>query len=596
MSGSSAFYLDGDEPILALYDPPTVGPALAAVLICPPWGWDEVASYRSRRGWAQSLAASGHPTLRIDLPGTGDSGGGPATADLVDRWVEAIALAGGWLRAETGTGLALLGIGLGGLLAEEAIDRGLRAEELICWGAPASGRHFARELRAFAALQAGRPANADRLSGALPEGWLEAGGFVLSAGTLAALKGLAPTGAPSSRRALVIGRDGIADTAGAERLAAAGVEVTEDPGEGWDDFVSHPETTVLPAGVEGLVRDWLDRAGGDLAADDGGTPSQTTVGTGVHGGSPVAAPEPTAAAVAYFGEGPGAFTEEPVRIAEPFGDTFGILVRPVEPPGAPPHCAVFLNAGAIRHIGPNRLWTEAARDLAARGVPSLRIDLESIGEADGDPARRSTVGDFYDSAFVAQVVGVLDWLEIRGVAGRFRLAGLCAGAYWAFRAVLVDERIEAELLLNSGALAWHPQILDEREGRRFRRLLRRRWWRMLARREIKVAAVFNLVGLLPAALGRLVRRQVGHGRSPRESRIGADLDALPAGRRVSIAFSGSEPLREELEALGILARMASWPDVRVSELPGADHTLRSTVAQRAALELIEREIGPGKPV
>lgn len=575
MSGSSSFYLDlHGEPVLALYDPPAAVPARSAVLVCPPWGWDEVASYRSRRTWAESLAAAGHPTLRIDLPGTGDSGGGPDSGGLLDRWVEAIGLAADWLRAEAGdAGLALLGIGLGGLLAEEALDRGLVVDELVVWGAPADGRHLVRESRAFAAMQAGRPADADGLPGALPKGWIESGGFVLSEDTLAALKRLSPIGLPASRRVLLIGRDGVADTVGAQRLAAAGAEVTEDPGEGWGEFVAHPETTVLPAGVEAVVRGWLGHRGVAAIAE-------------------VPAVAPRATSRASFGAGARAFTEEPVRIPEPFGDAFGILVTPVDPPTAPTHCAVFLNAGAIRHIGPNRVWTEAARGLGASGVPSLRVDLESIGEADGDPARRAGVADFYDSGFVAQVVSVLDWLEREGVAHRFRLVGLCAGAYWAFRAGLDDDRIEAALLLNSGALVWHQGILEERDGRRFARLLQRRWWGMLVRREIKASSVLHLVRLIPAAIRRLARSLVGRkGSSPR-SPIEVDLDSLPADLRVAIAFSGSEPLREELEALGILDCLSTWPGVRVSELPGADHTLRSTVSQRAARDLIERETGP----
>jgi alpha/beta superfamily hydrolase len=579
VSESNAFYLDlRGEPVLALYDPPATDPAGTAVLICPPWGWDEVASYRSRRTWAESLAAAGHPTLRIDLPGTGDSGGGPGSGGLLDRWVEAVGLAAGWLRAEAGeAGLALLGIGLGGLLAAEALDRGLLVEELVVWGAPADGRHFVREARAFAAMQAGRPADAGALPGALPEGWIESGGFVLSGDTLAALKRLSPTGLPASRRVLLLGRDGVADTAGADRLAAAGAEVTEDPGEGWGEFVAHPETTVLPAAVEGVVRGWLGRRPVALDAADREGPEAPT------------APRVT------FGAGPGAFSEEPVRVPGSFGDAFGILARPLDPPSEPPHCAVFLNAGAVRHIGPNRLWTEAARALGASGVPSLRVDLESIGEADGDPARRATIGDFYDPAFVGQVVSVLDWLEREGVARSFRLVGLCAGAYWAFRAGLGDERIETEVLLNSGALSWHPGILEEREGRRFGRLLQRRWWGMLVRREIKPSSVLRLVRLVPTALGRLARRLVGRGEASGGSRIELDLDSLPPERRVAIAFSGSEPLREELEALGILDRLAAWPGLCLSELPGADHTLRSTVSQRAARVLIECEAGPGEP-
>lgn len=571
MSAARGFYLDCGEPVFALFDEPAGdGPARPGVLVCPPWGWDELASYRSRRRWAEMLAAEGHPVLRIDLPATGDSGGDPAAPDLLDRWVEAIAKAGEWLRAEGGAaGLALLGLGLGGLLAEEALARGLVAEELISWGAPPSGRHFAREMKAFAALQGGRPAEVPGRPGALPDGWLEAGGFLLSADTLARLKTLTPTGVPLSRQALLIGRDGVADSAGAERLTAAGVEVTEDPGAGWGAFIAHPETTALPTGVEKVVSGWLGRSPGEHAAAPA---PATTVATGAR------------ATI-------GAHTEEAVRLPEAFGDAFGILTRPADAP-ADGTCAVFLNAGAIRHVGPNRLWTEAARDLGDAGMPSLRIDLESIGEADGDEARRAEIADFYDSAFVSQVVGVLDWLEQKGVATKFRLVGLCAGAYWAFRTGLVDDRIESAVLLNAGALVWHPRILEERDGRRFGRVFKRHWWGMLWRREIKASSVLRLVRLVPSTLLRLVRERFAHDVAPGGSSIAEDLSALPPGKHVIMGFSGSEPLREELEALGVVDQLDRWPGVKLVELPGADHTLRSAVAQRAALELIERELKP----
>ena len=580
MSDARPLYLElHGDPVFALFDRPAEGgPKRTGVLICPPWGWDEVASYRSRRRWAEALAAAGHPVLRIDLPGSGDSGGGPGMAGLLDRWVEAIVLAGGWLRDEAGVpALALLGLGLGALLAEEALARGLRAEELVCWGAPPSGRHFFREMRAFAALQSGRPAEVTDETPALPEGWLEAGGFLLSAETLAALKGLTPSGVPLSRRALLIGRDGVPDGAGAERLAAAGVEVTEDPGVGWSGFIGHPETTVLPGETERVVRGWLGRPTGS----DQSVPAP---------GSAAIASDLTARA--SFGGEEGRWTEEAVKVSGSFGDAFGILTRPVSK--CADHCTVFFNAGAIRHIGPNRLWTEAARGLALAGVSSLRIDLESIGEADGEETRLAQVADFYDPAFISQVTGVLDWLEQEGVARSFRLVGLCAGGYWAFRAALVDERIEAAVLLNAGALVWHPGILEERDTRRLARVFKRRWWRMLMRREVKPSSAIRLLRLAPVGLARLIGGVVSGGRrTSGDSSITADLDALPIGRRLVIAFSGSEPLREELAALGVIARLGQWPDIEVVGLPGADHTLRPPGAQREARELIERNAGAG---
>jgi pimeloyl-ACP methyl ester carboxylesterase len=583
MSGPASFYLRSRSGVdaLALFDQPAEAPAgPTGVLIVPPWGWDEVASYRSRRAWAERLAAAGHPTLRIDLPGTGDSAGDPETDGLVDLWVGAIEAGVEWLRGPgEAERVAMLGIGLGALLAEEALGRGVVAEELVCWGAPAGGRHFVRESKAFAGMQADRPIERDRHTG-LPEGWLEAGGFVLSPATQAALKGLKAEGSPSSGRALLLGRDGVEDLAGRERLEARGVAVDEDPGSGWGGFVGHPETTELPAAVEEAVSTWLALAATE-PRPDGEVASRPA--------SPEGPPSAPTAIFSREGNAATSFVEEPLSISAGFGDAFGVLARP-EAGGAARPCTVFLNAGAVRHIGPNRMWTEAARALAATGSPSLRVDLESIGEADGDPARRADVADFYDAGFVAQVTAVLDELERRGVADRFRLVGLCAGAYWAFRTALVDERVELAVLINSGALVWHPGILAEREGRRIGRAFQRHWWGRLLRGEIRLMSVLRLIGqtargIMPT-LSQLAPGAARGGRSP----IAIDLNRLPPATRVLMAFSGGEPLREELGAQRILDQLDSWPRVEVVELPGSDHTLRSIEAQRAVAELLRREL------
>ena len=64
----------GAEPVFAVHHPADPdAPAGGPVLIVPPWGWHEVASYRSRRTWAGHLADRGHDVLRIDLPGTGSN-------------------------------------------------------------------------------------------------------------------------------------------------------------------------------------------------------------------------------------------------------------------------------------------------------------------------------------------------------------------------------------------------------------------------------------------------------------------------------------------------------------------------------------------
>jgi pimeloyl-ACP methyl ester carboxylesterase len=566
--------------------PPGTCPG-TAVLFCAPWGWDEVASYRSRRLWAERLAADGHPTLRFDYPATGNSAGSPGDPDRLEAWVAAVAGATEWLR-ETAEAprLAVVGLGLGGLLARESARRAARIDEIALWGAPASGRAFVREARAFSKLQAGRGADAGP-GAELPDGWLEASGFVLSAETLDSLRSLDPDVPPESslRRALLLGRDGIEpDAKLRQRFEQAGVETAVEDGPGWGAMVEHPESTRLSEEASASVAAWL-REGEPDARTNGARAALDS--------SFDLLPVTRAQSVAMELEVDRIRVREtPMLVRQWYGDSFGILAEPLDLP-ARDLCAVFLNAGAVRHTGPNRLWVEASRRWAARGVPVLRVDLEGIGEADGDDSKRCDVASFYVPEFEQQVGKILDALEQRGLGNRFLLAGLCSGGYWSFRVALRDPRAETALLINAGALSWHDNLLKEREARKFDRMFQRRWWGKLRRGEVRVLKPADLARLSTAKVASLPRRLSARSAAVIETRseLDSDLDLMrDSGTRLTMAFSADEALHTELAAEGILDQLERWPNLELHELPGSDHTLRPVAAQAAAAELLDREL------
>ena len=162
-------------------------------------------------------------------------------------------------------------------------------------------------------------------------------------------------------------------------------------------------------------------------------------------------------------------------IDQPFGRSFAI-VADAEAASRSDLCAVFLNAGAVRRIGPNRTWVEAGRRWAARGVPSARIDFEGIGESDGDAAMFVDVGRFYTQDHGVHLGAVLDALEARGAGPRFVLVGLCAGGYWAFNAAAQDDRVVSAVVLNPRALVWVPDLDERREARQIQRVLEPNTW------------------------------------------------------------------------------------------------------------------------
>jgi len=544
-----------------------------AVLLLPPFGWEDMCSHRPRRDWAEHLARQGHPVLRLDLPGTADSAGAPRDPDRLGAWLTAVTGAAAWLRTESGAGrMVALGIGLGGLVAAEALAAGAAIDDLVLWGVPARGRTLVRELSIFARLEASQFPGAP----SPPEGVLAPAGYVLTQETRAALTALDLTAARvPARRALLLEREGMAvDPKLREHLEASGAEVEVAPGPGWAAMMAEPQQAVAPREVFARVDAWLGAPPADPVPDPRGRAA-----------APAADrfPAPRRGTLPALSL-PGA-RERPFAV----GGLFGILT---EPDGASPAplTAVLLNAGAQRRTGPNRMWVEAARRWAARGVATLRLDLEGLGDAEGDAARYRDVAGLYVPELVAQVRTALDALEAAGLPASFALGGLCSGAYWAFHTALEDPRVSATLMLNPRLLYWDPRIDEEREARKAAQALRGESWRRLARGEISRAQV-------PVTARALVRRARSLP-ARRALRHEHPVDALPhslaalerRGVQSLLAFSGREPLHEELGRDGYLARLAEWPSVRLALLPGAVHTLRPLAAQRAGNAVIDEAL------
>jgi alpha-beta hydrolase superfamily lysophospholipase len=601
-----AVYL-GVGPLTAfgLYQPALAGSTGSAVVICPPWGWDEIASYRARRQWAEELAAAGHPVLRFDLPGTGDSGGVPADRGLVAAWIGAVHDAASWLGSETGRPVAAIGLGIGGLIAFAAIDAGAPITDLVLWSTPGSGATFLRGQRAFAGLQTAReepPASTVGGSdGGLPDGWLEIGGFVLSAETIDDLGNLriADLGRGSLRRVLALGRDGlVVDRAVRARLDELDLESVIQDGPGWEAMCFHPERYSVPLATWHQVEKWLG---------DGSATSPR--GDDVAMDGRLAASRPVGAADDLLLEiGDRRIREQPTWLDGASGRLFGIVAEPADRApsivgriGNDRVVALFLNAGAVRRIGPNRLWTTAARRWAARGVPSIRLDLGGIGDSDGDAARFVDVGEFYTTAQGAAVDGAIQALTARYDADRVVLVGLCAGAYWAFHAAASDDRVEASILLNPRALVWDVDLETRREAGRITAVFSRSWWLRVirgevGRRRLRSVATAVLARLRVAVRDRLVSARRQH--PDAAAGIAATVDRIAGhGGRIVLAFSGEEPLHDELVRDGVMAMLRDRSHVRLVDLPGRDHTVRPVVAQAAVDRLLDHELdrwlGPG---
>jgi alpha-beta hydrolase superfamily lysophospholipase len=580
------FWLDLEpEPIYGVLHTPREGlNTRVAALILPPFGCDEEFSYRPRRDWAIRLAESGVAAVRIDFPGTEDSIGSPLAPNRFQSWVDAAAQTAHWLRELTGCDrLVTVGIGLGGVVAYQAIAADAPIDDLVLWGVRATGRAQLRELRAFAAVVAGDTADAPSETRA--DGALCLGGHMMSAETAATLSAIklaeAPLPQAELRRVLLVGRDaGGVDEKLRQSLAESGAALTVLDVDDYRRLVAEPgwqwtPTKTISASIEWLLRD-----------------------------SPYPPPNPIrhlpplevpvvldSVEFEYAGV---RIREQLSEVQTATGRLTGVISEPIQGQRAP-HCLVAVSAGALRRTSPSRMFVEIARRAAASGVPAARFDLPGTGDADGTwvTAFERTVADDADS--LAALTEIYDHLQQLGTADRFVGTGLCLGGYFSIRVILEDERSIGAISANPPAFKWTDA----------QRRLGVRWFAALGGE----AVTEDKVSGGPTGVLRSFSRRVARARRAVEWRLAQrltivnllwrfehragisaaakTLDQLGAsGAKVFLLFSEEETGLRMLGRSRLAAKLERWPNIEVERLPTRDHNLRPLATQQRMLDRV----------
>jgi pimeloyl-ACP methyl ester carboxylesterase len=291
-------------------------------------------------------------------------------------------------------------------------------------------------------------------------------------------------------------------------------------------------------------------------------------------------------------------TERTVSLERGGGQLFGVLAEPIGDPAG--LCAVLLNAGPQRHTGPNRMWVEIARRWAARGVPTLRIDLAGIGDSDGDTEALVRVRTFYLPEYVEQVREALDMLAERGLPDRFLLLGLCAGAYWCLQAALQDERVAGIAMLNPGTLTWDEwRYTRDRTQELRERLFLASTWRRALRGELTLARHLETARAIAGRALRVplrARRRLVLTRAagePTRDPGEALLDALrDRDQRALLVLSGKERLRAIFERSGLTERLDRWPNLELvlTGTTAQTHTLTPLWLQHEVHALVDQAL------
>ena len=255
---------------------------------------------------------------------------------------------------------------------------------------------------------------------------------------------------------------------------------------------------------------------------------------------------------------------------------------------------VFLNTGCEYNVGPHRLYVPLARHYALRGYLALRFDLGGIGDSQPPPGRDENLP--YPDHALDDVRAAVALVRGRPGIRRVILAGLCSGAWHAFRAAVEGIPVEfiflvnAPLFLRDGASS--SRLLSEvyelqRYGRSFRdpakwaKALRGRagYWTFT---RLAVASLYRKSG----ASIRSIRTALG---ADEPAGLGADLQRIAAqGIQGLFVFDTGEEGLEYLRLCADPARLKRLTRGRFRqvEVAGAGHTFRPLEAQRVLRRLL----------
>jgi pimeloyl-ACP methyl ester carboxylesterase len=272
------------------------------------------------------------------------------------------------------------------------------------------------------------------------------------------------------------------------------------------------------------------------------------------------------------------------EITHTFGLDCGLIGTLTLPRGRPSRMGLVLfNSGVVHRVGPHRINVKLARQLAERGVASIRFDLHGMGDS-----ARANGALAYDAQVVCDLQDAMSLLEQHAGTQRFVLLGFCSGAQQSYLAAEKDHRVDTIVLYD--AFAFHTM----------RSRLRFLWLRMrsqgsgvtaLASYARKgVTALAGLPGSIAARLRSRSPADPGGGDQPIDKAAFARGLRLLTQKGVTVVvvhagddFSQVNYVRQIRDAFG-----RAWPGNGATTvfLEFVDHIATSTPAQRCFMDAL----------
>lgn len=566
--GTPVVFGPAERRLCGWYHAPTRPTRACAVLLCPPAGWEALATHRTYRVLAGRLCEAGFPVLRFDLDGSGDSAGTDGDPGRVAAWLGSIREAAAQLKVRSGrVELAFFGIHSGATLAAQAASELGGVETLVLWSPYLQGRQLVREIRAYRALN---DAEAPQV-----EGEESAGGFLYLSETLEAFAKLDLLQLTKpARRALLLKRD---ETSRETKLATtwgeSGMAVSCESSDGFAAMMLEPRKSEVPTQTLARVVQWLSEV----------QPETTALES-----LPVSSPPMHAALV----HGPG-YREESFFFG-PSKGLFGVLTRSTQGQRRA-QTIVFVNTASDHRVGPSRMYVTLSRNLAAVGFNCFRFDPTGLG--DNRSAYSPLEAEAHSQIRQNDLEAVLDFLDGQGIAKQFVLVGLCSGAYVAFHVGRSDPRVAGEVLINPQTFVWHDgDSLDVKVRQSFKssRFYKKALFERGVRKRLAAGDV-NILGIGRTMLSRVAGRlfKAVFRRLPLTKNDAALVfrgfrDTLARGTDIFVIFAATDGGIDIFEGYvgSNGGALRNSPHFRIEILGAPDHTFSRTRDQRTLSALL----------
>lgn len=587
-----------------LHRPDPQAAVTAGLVICNPFGNEALCAHRSIRHLAHSAAAAGFAALRFDYDGTGDSAGHCFEPRRLAAWLASVSAAIDALRETTGVErVYLAGFRLGATIAALACLERRDLAGLIAIAPVVNGGAYLRELRLLQrAMDAKREVTSQEHAG-----YQESAGFLLTTETQTELRGIDLTrlSAAPCERILVLDRAEMpVDLALVPAWRARGATVERRAVRGYTEMMLDPHESAVPKGLLAAALQWLRAQENAAAALPAVTASKAAASTPSAAASTrvratlaaPAVPDPVTAPDA------GDVVEETLLQFGGEVTLFGVLTTPAasRPSAADERPTVlFLNAGAVHHVGPNRMYVTFARHLARLGHSVLRLDIAGIGDSDPRPGEAENV--VYAPAALRDLRSALEFLHRQRGARDLRVIGLCSGAYFAFKAAVQGLPLQGVVAVNPLSFFWkegmtlkYPQHRVAADVQRYRsKVFSGAAWRKLIAGEVDLLAVAAVLGQrLRSTVNQqvhTVRRLLGR---PLPEDLPIELQRAATAVQLEFVFSAGDPGNELLRHTAGFTerRLRERGQLVVTTIAGADHTFTDLGTRRALVGVLTQAL------